>query len=330
VRRLGRWIVAVAVWLFARRGEGRDRRGDRERIVPAGPPAPRAELVVAALLLLAALSAAAFIAVYAIDRIPDQTQFLGLSLGLAFAFIAAALIVTGRNLVVTEELDGEYADPQPDEAEKLVQIVEESGSRLSRRRLLGGSAAVAGGALGLALLVPAVSLGPVFDLEPFTRTPWHRGRRLVGDDGRPIAAAAIHQLEFATAFPEHADPEQLGAPVVVIRLAPSALHLPPDRRGWAPEGILAFSKICTHAGCAIALYRAPLFQPVEKPPALVCPCHYSTFDPATGGTVVFGPAGRPLPQLPLEIDADGNLRAAGNFSGPVGPSWWGVRDRKAT
>jgi quinol---cytochrome c reductase iron-sulfur subunit len=307
-----------------------DRRDDRERIVPPGPPAPRAELAVAALLLLAALSAVAFIAVYAIDRIPDQTQFLGLTLGLAFAFLAAALILTGRSLVVTEELEGEYADPQPEQAEQLVQIVEESGSRLSRRRLLGGSAAAAGGAIGLALLAPAVSLGPVFDLEPFTRTPWHRGRRLVGEDGRPIAASAIHQLEFATAFPEHADPEQLGAPVVVIRLAPSALHLPPDRRGWAPEGILAFSKICTHAGCAIALYRAPLFQPVEKPPALVCPCHYSTFDPATGGTVVFGPAGRPLPQLPLEIDAEGNLRAAGNFSGPVGPSWWGVRDRKAT
>jgi ubiquinol-cytochrome c reductase iron-sulfur subunit len=330
MRRLGRWIVAVAVWLFARRSEGPDRGSERERIVPPGPPAPRAELVVVGLLLLAALSAAGFIAVYAIDRIPDQTQFLGISLGAAFAFIAAALIVTGRNLVVTEELEGEYADPQPDEAEKLVQIVEEGGSRFCRRRLLGGTAAVAGGALGLALLAPAVSLGPAFDLEPFTRTPWRRGRRLVGEDGRPIAASAIHQLEFATAFPEHADPEQLGAPVVVIRLEPSSLQLPPDRKVWAPEGILAFSKICTHAGCAIALYRAPLFQPVEKPPALVCPCHYSTFDPATGGTVVFGPAGRPLPQLPLEIDDEGNLRAAGNFSGPVGPSWWGVRDRKAT
>jgi ubiquinol-cytochrome c reductase iron-sulfur subunit len=329
VRRLGRWIVAVAVWLFARRA-GEPDRVDGERIVPAGPPAPRAELVVAGLLLLGAASAVGFIAVYAIGGIPDQTQFLGITLGLAFAFIAAALIVTGRNLVVTEELEGEYADAQPEQAAKLVQIVEESGSRFCRRRLLGGTAAVAGGALGLALLAPAVSLGPVFDLEPFTRTPWHRGRRLVGDDGRPIAASAIHQLEFATAFPEHADPEQLGAPLVVIRLDPAALHLPPDRRGWAPEGILAFSKICTHAGCAIALYRAPLFQPVEKPPALVCPCHYSTFDPATGGTVVFGPAGRPLPQLPLEIDGEGNLRAAGNFSGPVGPSWWGVRDRKAT
>jgi ubiquinol-cytochrome c reductase iron-sulfur subunit len=93
---------------------------------------------------------------------------------------------------------------------------------------------------------------------------------------------------------------------------------------------VAYSKICTHAGCAIALYRKPTFRPVEPEPALVCPCHYSTFNPATGASVIFGPAGRPLPQLPLMIDERGDLRAAGNFSGPVGPSWWGVRYGKAT
>ena len=100
-----------------------------------------------------------------------------------------------------------------------------------------------------------------------------------------------------------------------------------DRGDWAPNGIVAYSKICTHAGCAVALYRKPLFPPAEPEPALVCPCHYSTFNPATGGTVLFGPAGRDLPQLPLEIDHEGFLRAGGNFSGPVGPSFWGVRTR---
>ena len=69
---------------------------------------------------------------------------------------------------------------------------------------------------------------------------------------------------------------------------------------------------------------------MELRPALVCPCHYSTFDPAAGGAVLFGPAGRPLPQLPLQIDHAGHLRAAGTFSGPVGPSWWGVRNRKVS
>jgi len=105
--------------------------------------------------------------------------------------------------------------------------------------------------------------------------------------------------------------------------------LPAGREGWAPRGILAFSKICTHAGCAVNLYRKPKFAPVEPKPALVCPCHYSTFDPADGGSVIFGPAGRPLPQLPLQIDASGDLRAAGNFPQGVGPSWWGVRNRSS-
>jgi ubiquinol-cytochrome c reductase iron-sulfur subunit len=333
VRRLWRWFVATVVWMIARRPEPRD-EGDADapprRIVQAGEPAPRAELVVAGLLGLAALSAVVFIVVYAVDRIPDQTQYLGLSLGAAFAFLAAALIVTGRHLVVTEELEGEYTEPEPEAAAQVARVVSESGSRLRRRRLLAAAAGLASTAVGLAMLVPAASLGPLFDLAQFTRTPWRRGRRLVDQAGRPILAAAIGTLEPVTAFPEHANPEEIGSPLVLVRLAPGQLHLPAGRRGWAPHGVVAYSKICTHAGCAVALYRAPLYPPVDKPPGLVCPCHYSTFDPATGGTVVFGPAGRPLPQLPLLIDRRGHLRAAGTFSGPVGPSWWGVRNRKAS
>ena len=98
------------------------------------------------------------------------------------------------------------------------------------------------------------------------------------------------------------------------------------KRKPTPQGIMAFSKICTHAGCAVALYRNPKFPAVQPSPALVCPCHYSTFDPFTGGTVTYGPAGRPLPQLPLTIDATGHLRAAGSFSAQVGPSWFNVRE----
>ena len=133
---------------------------------------------------------------------------------------------------------------------------------------------------------------------------------------------------FYTAYPVGADREQLGAPLVVVRLRPADLHLPAGREGWAPHGIVAYSKICTHAGCAVALYRKPTFPALEPRPALVCPCHYSTFDPARGAKVLFGPAGRPLPQLPLFVGPDGELRAAGNFSGPVGPAWWGVRNRR--
>jgi ubiquinol-cytochrome c reductase iron-sulfur subunit len=89
---------------------------------------------------------------------------------------------------------------------------------------------------------------------------------------------------------------------------------------------MAYSKICTHAGCAIALFRAPLYPDRSPGYALVCPCHYSTFDVLHGADLVFGPAGRPLPQLPLRLAADGTLAAAGPMSGPVGPAWWGVSE----
>jgi ubiquinol-cytochrome c reductase iron-sulfur subunit len=151
--------------------------------------------------------------------------------------------------------------------------------------------------------------------------------RLVDEGGKPFAASDIEQNTFYTAFPEGADPELIGSSLVVIRVDPSALKLPKDRAGWAPYGILAFSKICTHAGCAVALYRKPTFTTLEPNDALICPCHYSTFDPFTGGDVIYGPAGRPLPQLPLMVDNAGDLRAAGNFSARVGPSWWNVRSR---
>jgi ubiquinol-cytochrome c reductase iron-sulfur subunit len=148
----------------------------------------------------------------------------------------------------------------------------------------------------------------------------------VDESNRPLRADEIEHETFYTAFPEAADKEEIGSPVVVVRLDPSAIHLPPGRQGWAPEGILAYSKICTHAGCAIALYRKPTFPAVEPDPQLVCPCHYSTFNPATGAAVTYGPAGRALPQLPLMIDDAGFLRASGNFSGRVGPGWWNVRE----
>jgi ubiquinol-cytochrome c reductase iron-sulfur subunit len=105
------------------------------------------------------------------------------------------------------------------------------------------------------------------------------------------------------------------------------LDLPEGREDWAPDGLLAYSKICTHAGCAVSLYRSPNFTPVSPKRALVCPCHYSTFDVARGADVLFGPAGRALPQLPLRVDDDGHLVAGGDFSDGVGPSWWGSRQR---
>jgi ubiquinol-cytochrome c reductase iron-sulfur subunit len=297
----------------------------RERIVAGGDPAPRAELAVIALLIAVACFAVMFIVIYAADW-EHQTQLLGLAIGGAFALLAVALGIASSRLGVEEELEEEY--PQVgdrDEEEKLIQIVEESDSRMTRKRFLKGAAGAAGAAVGAALVVPAVSLGPVLDTESLYYSPWYVGRRLVDGEGRPYRADDISTTTFYTAYPEDVDHEVLAAPLVVVRIEPSRLDLPASRRNWAPEGILAYSKICTHAGCAVSEYRVPLFPPTSPNPALVCPCHYSTFDPATGGSVIYGPAGRNLPQLPLQIDHAGELRAAGDFNDPVGPSFWGVR-----
>jgi ubiquinol-cytochrome c reductase iron-sulfur subunit len=309
------FLIAALVLLL---GRGRPKRERPEhRIVPPGTPDRRAETLVLVLFGGVSVSAAAFIVFYAIDRLGHQTQWLGLALGLAFALLALACIVIAHRLVVTEELPEPYPEDHPDEVETVEEILDESGSRFTRRRLVKLAGAGALGTIGLAALTPALSLGPALDTDALTKTPWRRGRRLVDESGQPIAAADIEAEAFYTAYPEGADRELIGSPLVVVRISPGN------------EGVVAYSKICTHAGCAISLYRKPTFPDTQPGPALVCPCHYSSFDPADNGKVIFGPAGRALPRLPLETDGDGNLRAAGNFSDPVGPSWSGVRLRRA-
>jgi len=333
VKRLLDWLLAGLVLLARQLGRLAPRVHERTprtgRMVARGGPAPRAETAVLAFLGLASLSALAFVVVYALDRLDNQTQLLGLCLGVAFLSLAAACVVTGKHLVVSEEIEDSYPELEHlDEQEEIVQIVEESGSRITRKRLLKLAAGGAGGAVGLALLTPAASLGPLLDWRELVRTPWRSGRRLVDERGRALRAAEIEEAVFYTAYPAGAPQEDLAAPVILVRLPLSELRLPATRHDWAPSGIVAYSKICTHAGCAVSLYRTPLFAPTSPRPALICPCHYSTFDPAAAGAVLFGPAGRPLPQLPLRVDADGFLVAAGPLSGVVGPAWWSVRSRK--
>jgi ubiquinol-cytochrome c reductase iron-sulfur subunit len=282
------------------------------------------------LLGLATLAALGFILVYAFaDSLPNETQLLGALIGLAFLFFASALVVVGLKLVPTEEIAEEYPpNEHPHEQQVIAALVEESGTRFTRSRFFKLGLLGAGGTLGLALLAPAVSFGPLFRVGDFLTTPWRKGKRLVDEHGRPYKATDIEEKDFYLAFPEGLTgegKEQMAASLVLIRLPPDQLQLPSDLKSYDAHGILAYSRICTHAGCAITLYRAPLFQPDEPKPALVCPCHYSTFDPATGGTVTFGPAGRNLPLLPVYEDSQGYLRAKGNFNQPVGPSWWGVR-----
>ncbi len=332
--KLWQWLVAAAamVWrVLLRRGkrsssETGTEAGESGRIVEEGTPERRAETVVLVLLGVASLFALGFVVTYAVfspGGLPNE--LLGICLGMSLIFIGGALTVVAKRLVVTEELEEDYPEADPEQQQEIVEIIHESGSRITRKRLLLGAGAATGGALGLAALTPVLSAGPSWDTGPLDKTPWRRGVRVIDEKGVPFRADDVEEDTFYTGFPQGADPEDIGSPLVIVRLTPSKLKLPAGRGSWAPGGILAFSKICTHAGCAVGLYRKPTFPVVEPEGALVCPCHYSTFDPYTGGTVIYGPAGRPLPQLPLMVDVEGNLRAAGNFSARVGPGWWAVR-----
>jgi ubiquinol-cytochrome c reductase iron-sulfur subunit len=275
----------------------------RERRLPHDP---RAEALVAALLVLTGLGGLAFAVLLVVDA---DTQLLGLALGGALACLAAGLIVAGRR-VVPQEVEVEERDElaHAEDERAVPGIVGDAADGVSRQRLLAGAAGAAGIGLAAAAVVPAASLGPGAK-DRLGAAPWRRGTRLVHEDGSAVRADELELGSFLTAYPEGADRRELGSPVVVVRIR---------------EGLRAFSKICTHAGCAVSLFRYPLNQDTSKGPALVCPCHYSTFDVRRGAEPVFGPAVRPLPELPLRAEGDGTLRAAGPLSGPVGPSWWGV------
>jgi ubiquinol-cytochrome c reductase iron-sulfur subunit len=283
----------------------------------------RAEAIVAALFGAAALLFVAF--VVALLASGHDTQLLGATLGGGLAALAAALVLAGKRIVPQEQLLEDRPRLEDSQARSEVRRRLASAAQgVSRRRLLGASAAAAGTALAAAIAAPLTALGPAVG-DSIETTPWRRGRRLVDENGNRLTVDDVAPGSFVTAFPEGADKRELGSPVVLVRDDPARLKLPPERKDWAPDGILAFSKICTHAGCAIALYRKPTYEPTSAPPALACPCHYSVFDTRAGGTVEAGPAGRPLPQLPLQLGPNNELQAGGGFSGPIGPSWWSAR-----
>jgi ubiquinol-cytochrome c reductase iron-sulfur subunit len=281
----------------------------------------RAESLVCLLLVAAAAACVGFVAAYVAG---GDTQLLGLSLGGAFLLTGAALVVAGTR-IVPQEVAVEERHPvgHPDDEAATAQIVRSAGAGVTRRRLLAGAGAAAGAGIAGAVVVPLASLGPWVG-DRSIASPWQAGVGLVDEHGAAVAADILDPGGFLTAFAAGADLDELGAAVIVIRLRPGELRLPAGRRGWAPLGLVAYSKVCTHAGCAVSMLRYPLFDAHVPGPALVCPCHYSTFDVTDGGTVLFGPAGRSLPQLPLEVRADGTLAAAGPLSADVGPSWLGT------
>ena len=274
---------------------------------------PRIEWLIAGLFGLTAACGLLLLAVYVLG---GQTQVEGLLLGVALGAVGLGVVLWAQELMDTP-IVVEDRHPATSSAEEAAEfqaaLTEEAG--FTRRRFLVGMLVTAFAGLGVALAIPALSLGPVPGREQFT-TSWRKGSRLVLGDGTPIHARDIPVDSVVTVFPDGV-PGSADSQTLLIRVPPELLQLDPSRGAWAPSGYVAYSKICTHAGCPVGLFRA-----TER--VLICPCHQSTFDVLRGAVPTFGPAGRPLPQLPIRLLEDGTFVADGDFSEPVGPSFWNL------
>lgn len=242
-----------------------------------------------------------------------QVQLEGALLALALGGVGLGLMAWAGKLLPQEEITEEReVGPSPAVEREAAEEALESPP-IERRIFLVRMLAVALGALGVAALFPIRSLGPRPG-RSLLQTKWTRGARLIKDDGTPVRRDDLAVGSVVTVFPE-GFPGSGDSQALLIRVAPGSLRLSAERLASAPEGYVCYSKVCTHAGCPVGLYRAAQQQ-------LICPCHQSTFDVSRGAKPVFGPATRSLPQLPITIDGDGFLRALGDFREPVGPSFW--------
>ena len=283
----------------------------RPAAAPDGAPQdPAAERIVAVSFVVTMIAGVSLLGVYLAG---GQTQIEGALLGLAFGSLGLGIIVWAHRLLPSREhIERRHPLAQP-RMERQLALTLEDEAGISRRTLLLRLLAGALGGLAAALAIPVFSLGPTPGKDLFT-TPWRKGLRAVGTTGAPVHAADLEVGGVLTVFPE-GSPGSATGQTLLIRVEPDLLDLPPDRAAWAPEGYIAFSKVCTHAGCPVGLYRASLHS-------LICPCHQSTFTVLNGAQPVFGPAARALPQLPIALQPDGTFIALGDFPEPIGPAFW--------
>ncbi|MEY3711010.1 MAG: hypothetical protein RLZZ99_831 [Actinomycetota bacterium] len=297
--------------------------------------AKKAERQVAILFALSALGTILFI--YSYIFIPEDTLiflpifnntnahqlFLGLGLAMALFFIGMGAVHWAKTLMPDHEVVAPRKEQRSDD-EDLVAAAKEGAAAagLGRRPLIKRTMGLALGLVGLSPLLLLRDLGPLPENE-LNETNWKAGTRLVTDPGdRPIkpsdlevGAVAQVQPEFPAGKVRHLDDIAQDS-VLLIRIRPEEFNLDAERLSWTYEGIIAFSKICSHMGCAVALYE-------QTTKHLLCPCHQSTFDVTRAAKVIFGPAARPLPQLAITVDSEGYLIAKAPFNEAVGPSFWG-------
>ena len=311
-----------------------------QRLTDTDPRAARrAERQVSIMFILSALCIVGFVVAYVaipessyidlgpIGTLQSSNLMLGLTFGLATLLIGIAAIHWAKKLMSDEEIvDYRHPVGSPQEDRDAAKAafdagVAESGfveRKMVRRTLLGALAL-----FPLPLIVLLKDMGPLPG-DSLRHTIWRKGSRIVVDvTGQPLRAEDMQVGSLVSASPEdlnaiqEADGDQNArakASIILVRMKPSDI-VSEQGEGWSWNGILAFSKICTHVGCPIALYQ-------QRTHHLLCPCHQSTFDLADSGKVVFGPAARAMPQLPITVDSEGYLVAQSDFQQPVGPSFW--------
>ncbi|MEV4337301.1 Rieske 2Fe-2S domain-containing protein [Streptomyces sp. NPDC049590] len=263
--------------------------------------------------------------VFPIGHLSAMNFALGLTLGVALFCIGAGAVHWARTLMSDVEIadDRHPIEASPEVRAKVHadfrQGAAESGfgrRKLIRTTLLGAMALVP--LTGLMLLG---GLGPAPGTQ-LRHTLWAKGKRLVDmNTDQPLRPedVTVGSLTFAKpdGLAEHDEDFQdeiAKAALMIIRFQPGDIR---DKRelDWSHQGIVAYSKICTHVGCPISLYE-------QQTHHVLCPCHQSTFDLTDGARVIFGPAGHALPQLRIGVDSEGYLQALGDFEEPVGPAFW--------
>jgi ubiquinol-cytochrome c reductase iron-sulfur subunit len=244
-----------------------------------------------------------------------SNAWLGGSLAAALLGLGVALAYWGRDLAGDEVISGPYPVPHDDapSAAALGGDLEQSAQVITRRRFLSKFLVAGVGVFALSQVVILGALGPRPGRSLFV-TAWRPGSRLVTFDGQPVTRDVLAHGGTLVAFPEgHTD--AASSQIALFHFTGGEFKPQPGRETWSPEGFVAYSRICTHVGCAVSQY-------LDEAKVLACPCHQSTFDLLDGARPVSGPAGRPLPQLPLAIDPQGHLVAQSDFTTPVGPGFW--------
>ncbi|WP_329164132.1 Rieske (2Fe-2S) protein [Streptomyces sp. NBC_01717] len=299
--------------------------------------AKRSERTVAFLFVLSMLATIGFIASYVIfpvDKIVFIWPFghvsalnfsLGLTLGVALFAIGAGAVHWARTLMSDEEVadDRHAIEAEPEVKAKVLADFAAGAeeSAFGRRKLIRNTL------FGALALVPLSGVMLLRDLGPLPekklrQTLWSKGKQLINmNTMEPLRPEDVAVGSLTFAMPEgltedaHDFQTQIAkAALMIIRIQPENIKDKRERE-WAHEGIVAFSKICTHVGCPISLYE-------QQTHHVLCPCHQSTFDLSDGARVIFGPAGHSLPQLRIGVNSEGNLEALGDFEEPVGPAFW--------